>query len=64
MKYIFADMKKIALILTLLIGTTAFGNETPGFEFCINGKMLSKKRNKDNRMKGQKEYVCGKSNTN
>ena len=41
MKYIFADMKKIALILTLLIGTTAFGNETPGFEFCINGKIYT-----------------------
>ena len=41
MKYIFADMKKIALSLTLLIGTTVFGKENSGFEFCINGKIYT-----------------------
>lgn len=41
MKYIFADMKKIALLLTLLIGISASGKETPGFEFCINGKIYT-----------------------
>ena len=34
-------MKKIALLLTLLIGISASGKETPGFEFCINGKIYT-----------------------
>ena len=34
-------MKKIALLLTLLIGTTVFGKENSGFEFCINGKIYT-----------------------